>query len=177
MLLFDSIMEKRKLVRSIYKRGTMSNLAIPFFIFGAKYAMTLSFVVAGGYFLKVPREEQKRMILFTALALPLIYVTALIASSLYDNPRPFVVGDFTPLIPHAANNGFPSDHTLLVSAIAAVCSFYSRRVGAILWMIALYVGMSRVYVGVHHPVDIVGSAVIAVVVSLIVFQGIKVLKK
>jgi undecaprenyl-diphosphatase len=155
----------------------MPNLTIPFFIFGAKYAMILSFVVAGGYFLKVPREEQKRMVLFAALALPLIYLTSLIASALYDNPRPFVVGNFTPLIPHAPNNGFPSDHTLLVSAIAAVCSFYSRRVGVILWVIALYVGISRVYVGVHHPVDIVGSAVIAVIVSLIVFQGIKVLKK
>jgi undecaprenyl-diphosphatase len=154
----------------------MPNLTIPFFIFGAKYAMILSFVVAGGYFLKVPREEQKRMVLFAALALPLIYLTSLIASALYDNPRPFVVGNFTPLIPHAPNNGFPSDHTLLVSAIAAVCSFYSRRVGVILWVIALYVGISRVYVGVHHPVDIVGSAVIAVTVSLLVFFGINFLK-
>jgi undecaprenyl-diphosphatase len=155
----------------------MTHLTIPFFIFGAKYALVLSFIAAGIFLLKAPRDEQQRIVLFAVLALPLIYMTALIASSLYDNPRPFVVGDFTPLVPHAANNGFPSDHTLLVSAIAAVCSFYSRRVGAILWMIALYVGMSRVYVGVHHPVDIVGSAVIAVVVSLIVFQGIKVLKK
>jgi undecaprenyl-diphosphatase len=87
-----------------------------------------------------------------------------------------VVGNFTPLIPHAPNNGFPSDHTLLVSAIAAICSFYSRRVGVILWVIALYVGISRVYVGVHHPVDIVGSAVIAVTVSLLVFFGINFLK-
>ncbi len=148
-----------------------------FFIFGAKYAIVLSFAVAAWCFLKAPRDAQKRMILSGVIALPLIYLTALIASHFYNNPRPFVVENFVPLIPHAADNGFPSDHMLLASAIAAVVSFYSRRIGALLWVIALYVGISRIYVGVHHPVDILGSAVIAIIVSLLVFWVISFLRQ
>lgn len=148
-----------------------------FFIVGAKYAIALSPMLALWCFLKAPRDAQKRIIFFGVVALPLIYCTALIASNFYDNPRPFVVEHFTPLIPHAADNGFPSDHMLLASAVAAICSFYSRRIGAILWGIALYIGVSRVYVGVHHPIDIIGSVLIAVIMATLVFQGIKFCKK
>lgn len=154
----------------------MTYLVTLFFVFGAKYAIALSFMLASVYFFKAPRDIQKHIIIFTAIALPLIYLTALLAGHLYYNPRPFVAENFTPLIPHAADNGFPSDHMLLASAVAAICSFYSRRIGAILWGLALYIGISRVYVGVHHPVDIIGSAVIAVVVSLLVFRGMKFLE-
>lgn len=142
-----------------------------FFIVGAKYAIVLSLVLALWCFLKAPRDAQKRIAFFGMVALPLIYCTALIASHFYDNPRPFVVGNFTPLIPHAPDNGFPSDHMLLASAVAAIISFYSRRMGAILWVLALYIGISRVSVGVHHPLDIMGSAVIALVIALLVFWG------
>src|SRR5919202_4656794 len=39
---------------------------------------------------------------------------------LYNDPRPFVVGHFQPLISHPADNGFPSDHALLAAALVAV---------------------------------------------------------
>lgn len=155
----------------------MTSVIDLFFIVGAKYVIVLSCVVAAWYFLKAPREEQKRIVLFGAMALPLIYITALLAGHYYGNPRPFVVEQFTPLIPHTADNGFPSNHMLLASAIAAIIFFYARRVGIILWMLALYIGISRVYVGVHHPLDIMGSTVIAIIVSLLVFHGMKFLKK
>lgn len=151
----------------------MTQFTTLFFIVGAKYAIVLAAAIAALYFFTAPRDEQKRITVFAVAALPLIFITALFAGHFYNNPRPFVVDGFTPLIPHAPDNGFPSDHMLLVSAIAAICSFYSRRIGAILWGIAIYVGISRVYVGVHHPVDIIGSAVIAIVVSSFVFFILK----
>ena len=139
-----------------------------FFIFGAKYLFVLSFVVAGIYFLIQPRAVQKKILIFAVISLPLIYVASLIAGALYDNPRPFVVENFVPLVPHEADNGFPSDHTLIASAIAAVFMCFSRRIAALLWLIAIVVGISRVYVGAHHPVDVIASMFIAVVVASVV---------
>ena len=144
----------------------MDNFTAVFFIFGAKYAIILSFIVGGVYFFQSSREEQKRFALFAAIALPLMYITAKIGGHLYDNPRPFVVGHFTPLIAHDPDNGFPSDHTLLASGIAAAVFLFRRRIGLILWVIALVVAVSRVLVGVHHPIDVIGSMVIALTVSL-----------
>ncbi|NDE68214.1 phosphatase PAP2 family protein, partial [bacterium] len=132
-----------------------------FFIFSAKYLFLLVILIAGVYFLRQPRDVQKKIVIFSLISLPVIYLLAILAGHIYYDPRPFVVGNFTPLIPHAADNGFPSDHALLVSAVAAIIVYFHRRVGAVLWVLALIVSLARVYVGVHHLVDIIGSLIIS----------------
>src|SRR6266436_6506185 len=89
-------------------------------IIGANYLWFLIIGIAVAYFLIQPRSEQKRMLIFATLMLPLVYVVSLLDGALYNDPRPFVVGDFVPLIPHKANNGFPSDHVLWCAAMAAI---------------------------------------------------------
>ena len=143
------------------------------FVFGAKYLYLLALVVALVWFLRLPKEKKKEALLFGVIALPAVYVAAKIASWLYVDPRPFVVGHFTPLVPHAPDNGFPSDHTLLVSAIAAIIFPFDRKTSVLVWIIAVLVGISRVYVGIHHPIDVVGSIVIAIAASAIAYQAFR----
>src|SRR5665213_707981 len=136
-----------------------------FFIFSATYLFVLSILIISGYFLQQPMHAKKRMVVFALGSLALTYVVGLLSGRLYFDPRPFVVGHFTPLIPHAPDNGFPSDHALLVSAIATVGSYWNWKLGAVLWIIASIVAVARVYVGVHHPIDVIGSIVIALVAT------------
>lgn len=130
-------------------------------IFGAKYLYLAIVAVALWYVWQQPSEKRFRIILCACIALPLTYVVAKLMSSLYYDPRPFVVGNFTPLLPHAPDNGFPSDHTLLSAAVAAVIFFFYRKLGLALFIIAFLVGMARVAAGIHHTIDILGSIVIA----------------
>ncbi len=125
--------------------------------------------IAVVYFLMQSRPRQKRMLIFAALVLPLVYIVSLIGGALYDDPRPFVAGHFTPLIPHKPSNGFPSDHVLWSAATAAIIFPNNKYLSLILWLLAVLVGASRVYVGVHHPIDILGSIAMAVVVTSIVY--------
>jgi undecaprenyl-diphosphatase len=143
------------------------------FIFGAKYLFIVSLIIGVIYFLRQPRQTQINMLKLAIVSLPLIYLVAVVAGHVYYNPRPFVVGHFIPLIPHVADNGFPSDHALLVSAIAIIVTLFSKRVGILLWIIAAAVAISRVYVGIHHVADVIGSAVIATAVTLAVFYWMK----
>ncbi len=143
------------------------------FIFGAKYLFIVSVIIGMVYFLRQPRQTQINMLRLAIVSLPLIYLVAILAGHIYYNPRPFVVGHFIPLIPHAADNGFPSDHVLFVSAIAIIVSLFSKRIGILLWVIALTVAISRVYVGIHHVADVLGSAIIATAVTLAVFYWMK----
>ena len=148
------------------------------FIFGAKHLYLLAGVIAFVWFWKLPKEKKKEAIIFGVIALPVIYIVSKIGAWLYFDPRPFVVGHFTPLIAHAPDNGFPSDHVLLVSAIASLVFPFNKKVSVGIWVIAALVGISRVYVGIHHPVDVVGSAVISIVVStLAYFVFIRFIKK
>ncbi|MDE2232622.1 MAG: phosphatase PAP2 family protein [Patescibacteria group bacterium] len=103
----------------------------------------------------------------------LAYIVAKLCGMVYYDPRPFVVDNFTPLIAHAADNGFPSDHALLVSVVAMIGTIWEKKLGMWLWIIAITVGIARVYVGVHHTTDVVGSAVIAIAATVTVHYVIK----
>ena len=142
-------------------------------IFCAKYLIIFSVAFAGASLLKLSKKEKRAIIIFGAIALPIIYLTALTASHFYNNPRPFVVEHFVPLISHDADNGFPSDHALLASAIAAIWTAYHRRIGLMLWVAALFIGLGRVAVGVHHPIDVIGSALIAGIVTCALYSILK----
>ena len=138
------------------------------YIFGAEYLIVVVPIIALFYVWRLPRETQRKLIIFAAIVLPLIFIASRLAGALYDNPRPFVVENFVPLVAHDPDNGFPSDHTLFTGAIAAVVWFFSRRAGTVLFLLAILVGVSRVMAGVHHPIDIIGSLVICCVVAFIV---------
>lgn len=143
-----------------------------FFIFGAKYLYIVSLLVAAAFFLTLDRETKKQLIVFGIASFALAFVLSIAARALVDNPRPFVVGGFEPLVPHDPDNGFPSDHTLLVASVASLISFFNRRYAVVLWLIALLVGISRIYAGVHHPIDILGSIAISITAALIVYATI-----
>ena len=134
-------------------------------VFVAQYFFLLSILIAAVYWLRLRTntkvELAARAIVGGALALILSHL----AGSLYYDPRPFVVEHVTPLIPHAADNGFPSDHALLTSFIAFVILAYSRKWGSLLLVVAVLVGAARVAARVHHPLDIVGSFVISAVAA------------
>jgi undecaprenyl-diphosphatase len=135
-------------------------------IFGAKYLFLLSPLLALLALIRLPHEKRKALALLGAVALPLAYLVALVARHFYFDPRPFVVGNFAPLIPHVPDNGFPSDHTLLAAALAAVVSSFDRRLGNAMWAVAIFVGLARVAAGVHHLTDILGSLAIALAAAI-----------
>jgi len=135
-------------------------------IFIAKYLVFISAAIAIAFFLKQSRQKQKETLVFAVILLPLSYILAKIVSHFYFDPRPFVIGHFTPLISHAADNGFPSDHTLLGAAIAFVIFHFNKKLGLWLLLFSVLMGFSRVLAGVHHTVDIVGSILIVGLVYL-----------
>lgn len=145
-----------------------------FLVFGAKYLHLLVIVIALVWFLIQPELRKKEILIITCISLPLVLVISEIAGYLYYNPRPFIVGHFEPLIYHKADNGFPSHHALLVFSIATVVFVFSRRTGFVLLLLAFFVGISRVYAGVHHAVDIMGSMLISIIpVTLVYFFSFK----
>jgi undecaprenyl-diphosphatase len=136
-------------------------------ILTAKYLYLVSIVMAGVYFFQAKSEEKKRLGLLAIVTLPLALILGKLSSHFISDPRPFVVLHVTPLIAHAADNGFPSDHTLLTMTIAAIIFVFNKKWGVVLGIIALLVGVSRILALVHHPLDIAGSTIIAIAAAFV----------
>lgn len=131
----------------------------------AKYLFLLIGLLSAGYWLTLRKDQRIQFLVYFAVAGIVALVLTKLAGMCFVDPRPFVVHHFIPLIPHAADNGFPSDHTVLSVLMALIVLKYSRKVGLALLVLALLVGWSRVFVGVHNPIDIVGAVLIAVLAA------------
>ncbi len=142
----------------------------------AKYFYLLVVVIGVLVVLMEAKKERVNTIKLAIVALPLSFIFSRIAAAMFYNPRPFVVEKITPLIAHAADNGFPSDHTLFVMTISAIIFAYNKKAGMILVLLSLVVGLSRVLAKVHHGIDILGGMGIAFVATYICFIGLKKLK-
>jgi len=70
-------------------------------------------------------------------------------------PRPFTtLPNLHILISLPDSYSFPSGHAALTMALATAVYFYRKNLGTILFAIAFAVGMARIYVGVHYPLDV-----------------------
>lgn len=116
-----------------------------------------------GFFFTLSKPIKKKFATFTLISFGLSFALAKLLGAFFNDPRPFVSDHITPLIAHVADNGFPSDHTLLTMTIAAVVFFYNRKLGVVLGIISFIVGYARVLAGIHHSIDILGAMIIAVI--------------
>lgn len=74
--------------------------------------------------------------------------------------RPFEVMGQPPLIPHSPGGSFPSEHSVLAFVLVAFIWKQNKSLGMISLILALLVGIGRIYVRIHYPIDIIGGALI-----------------
>lgn len=123
------------------------------------------FVIVGlvVVWLRSAREIKLRFTMATIVAGLLALAMSRIAAKLYFDPRPFVTEHVKPLIAHAADNGFPSDHALLTMTLTAITYFFSRKTAAVLCIFTVAVGLARILARVHSPLDISAGWVIGAI--------------
>lgn len=86
-----------------------------------------------------------------------------IVGLLWYEPRPFMIGLGRTLMAHAPENSFPSDHTtfMLTVGLALIATRAAPTWGKVTSAFALLVAWARIYLGLHFPLDMLASALIA----------------
>lgn len=94
--------------------------------------------------------------IFTAIVVSLLLSYGM--GLFYSHPAPYV-GQET-LLSGPPENSFPSQHTTTIFAFVWPFFYFDRwRTGFAALALAALLGFSRVYVGLHYPIDIVGGIV------------------
>jgi len=139
----------------------------PTMIFFAKLAPLIFPLTMIALWLTWQRQQQLGAFLAGVSTLIALGIAQTIAF-LYPRPRPYINHTAHLLIRRSQDPSFPSDHAVFTFAIAAMIWRYNRKVGSILLGLATLVSFARVYVGTHYPTDVVGGAVLGIIVSIAV---------
>ncbi len=83
----------------------------------------------------------------------------------FARPRPFTAHAVHLLIPPTADPSFPSDHALAAFAIATALGRSHPKLGRALLGLSVALGLARIFVGTHYPLDVLGGALIGAAVG------------
>ncbi len=145
---------------------------------GLSYAGRLGLLWIGLAFLLCALYRRWGTLGLTILAVALADWATVGLKALFDRERPqFRYPEPDPLLRSAHDGSFPSGHAATSFAGATILSFAFPKLAPLLYVLAAAVAFSRVYVGVHYPLDVVGGAVLGVLVALAVRAIVRIRKR
>ena len=125
------------------------------------------------FFSQYSRREKFEILLVTALStlIARFGITEFIRL-FYHRPRPFSVLPVHQLLTDSAWS-FPSGHATFFFAMATAVYLYHKKWGIGFFIAAILIAVGRVAAGVHYPSDIIGGALIGIIVAYATFHIVR----
>lgn len=146
-----------------------------FVIFLTTYLVQIVFVVVGVYFFiwlpfVITKASVRRLHLLAqaaemAIALCTTWIVVKVIKFVVAHPRPFeTLLDSNLLVVIKGGDSFPSGHSALSFALATTIYLHHKRLGILLFGFAILVAYSRMYVGVHYPLDVFAGMLLGMLI-------------
>lgn len=119
----------------------------------------------------VDGKIKKEQVLHALFASGIAWVAANMLKEIFHTERPFVINGL-PMITLTNNTigsySFPSAHTAISFAIAFTIWLHDKAVGSAFVVVAVLIGVGRIFGNVHYPIDIFGGAIVGIVMAYVV---------
>ena len=121
------------------------------------------------------KPNRLKLLFLIPIAIILVDQTGLFIKNFFLRPRPWVTLESTIIhllvTPHGANLSFPSNHAANSAVLATIFSAIYYNVRFIFWGIAITVMLSRVYIGVHYPIDILFGCILGAIYGVLLIKA------
>jgi len=157
----------------LYELSMTSDRWHDLFYFFGRYGITLFFLA----FIYLILRKKIRAFLCILLAMGVAGVVDFLIYMFWQRPRPFIShSDLVSKIygTSASLGSFPSSHTYIAFAIATSIFLYGhRRLGSVLFVLAILVAMGRIGLGLHYPSDVVGGIILGILSGVAVYYMVR----
>lgn len=112
----------------------------------------------------------KYAILYFARAAAAVFICIFVflyIKSFFSRMRPYKKHDKIPIMYPLDKHSFPSGHTMVGFAISFSVGSYSFGSAILFYTIASLIAFSRVYVGLHYPLDVICGIVLGSVIGML----------
>lgn len=112
----------------------------------------------------------KYAILYFARAAAAVFICIFVflyIKSFFSRIRPYKKHDKVPIMYPPDKHSFPSGHTMVGFAISFSVGSYSFGSAILFYTIASLIAFSRVYVGLHYPLDVICGIVLGSVIGML----------
>jgi undecaprenyl-diphosphatase len=118
------------------------------------------------------KSQNRKMVVEACLSACVALGINVLIGMLFYRDRPFVAHHVNWLIPHVKNASFPSDHATAAFVIATAIWIWRKRDGWIWLFLAAGIALSRVWTGVHYPLDVIAGMIIGVGTALAIHNSL-----
>ena len=143
-------------------------------IFFAKY---LEYVLLFCLLLFLTKDFKKywRMVLEALVAAVFVrFVLAEMIRAIYFRQRPFVTNQVNLLVvPNPGEASFPSGHASFYFTLSTIIYGYNKKAGILFYIASFLIIISRVFVGIHWPSDVIAGALLGIAIGWILSKLFK----
>ncbi|MBY0147594.1 phosphatase PAP2 family protein [Neobacillus niacini] len=120
------------------------------------------FISATTLLLIILTSNQTRLTaISSAFALALSHIPVQLVKKLFPRKRPYLQIETTKILPNPLkDHSFPSGHTTAVFSVIVPFLIQIPPLAAILLPIGLSVAISRIYLGLHYPSDVIAGGIL-----------------
>ena len=166
----------------IYNLSYQNPILDALMIFGADYLIYIVLLIII-FFAILEKSSNRRAFILNMLGLGMaLILTQIIRIFIYED-RPFVTFSIIPLISinpwiifssfslgGVNPSSFPSVHTVIISVVTFSYIYFKSKLASLLVFSLFWIGLSRIFVGVHYPLDILGGILVGFLSVFIVLQ-------
>lgn len=129
------------------------------------------FLIAVLFFLFGGKKGRRTAVLVIFAGILTDITTELVLKKIVMRPRPYLVmSGVRLLVPKLTSFSFPSGHAAISLAAGLILAKNYKKFSWFFITLALAISFSRIYVGVHYPIDVLSGALVGITVAYLLLK-------